>query len=351
VSVDRPVHTRRWVLCAATGLAAAALTGACRSRSAAPSADRRLRVMMNGGIYEEHARRLVVDPFEGDTGASVEVVPGSAAQIITRLTAERAAPSVDVVIVDELVMGGAIDEGLFDTIDPGNVPSLADLVPGALDSRGYGPRVHCHNLALGYNTKRLGVDPPARWADLWDARFKGLVVPGAVELTPGLLFLLEANAINGGTYDNLDPGFAALKRLAPNVRKYYRNIGEVRPLVAGENVIVAISSNMLQVEIAQGSPVAIVFPAEGCLASPAVAQVVRGTRDKALAERFIDFYLRPEAQLGWARDYNVSVFNTKANVPPDITARIADKTVYFDPVAVSRHRAAWVDRWMREIRG
>jgi hypothetical protein len=36
---------------------------------------RRLRVMMNGGIYEEHARRLVVGPFERDTGASVEVVP------------------------------------------------------------------------------------------------------------------------------------------------------------------------------------------------------------------------------------------------------------------------------------
>jgi len=351
VPVDRPVYTRRALLGAAAGLAAAALTGSCRSRSGSPPDRRLLRVMMNGGIYEEHARRLVVEPFERDTGASVELVPGSAAQIITRLTAERAAPSVDVVIVDELVMGGAIDEGLFDAIDPANVPSLADLAPDAIDRRGYGPRVHCHNLVLGYNTKLLGVDPPARWADLWDSRFKGLLVPGAVELTPGLLFLLEANTINGGDYDNLDPGFAALTRLAPNIRKYYRNIGEVRPMVAGENVIVAISSNMLQVEMTQGSPVAMVFPAEGCLASPAVAQVVRGTRDKALAERFVDFYLRPEAQLGWARDYNVSVFNTKANVPPDVIARIADRTVYFDAAAVSRHRAAWVDRWMREIRG
>jgi putative spermidine/putrescine transport system substrate-binding protein len=326
-------------------------TGACGPGKGSWPSARRLRVMLNGGIYEELARRLVIDPFERQTGVSVEVVPASAAQIVTRLMAERAAPSVDVVIIDQLVMGRAIEEGLFEKVDPGHVPHMKDLSPEAIDPRGYGPLVHCHNLALGYNTARLKVDPPSSWADLWHPRFKGLVVPGAIELTPGLLFLLEANALNGGSYERIDPGLEALKRLAPNVRKYYRNIGEVRPMVAGENVVVAISSNMLQAEIAQGSPVGMVFPAEGCLGSPAVAQIVRGTPVKELAERFIDGYLAPEAQLGWARDYNVSVFNTRAMVPDEVKARIADRTVFFDPEAVSRGRSAWVERWMREIRG
>ena len=307
--------------------------------------------MMNGGIYEELARRLVIDPFEQDTGASVDVVPASAAQMITRLMAERAAPSVDAVIVDQLVLGPAIEQGLFEKVDAANVPSMKDLAPEAIDPRGYGPAVHCHNMVLGYNAQLLGVDPPVSWADLWHSRFKGLVVPGAIELTPGLLFLLQANAVHGGSYDNMDPGFTALTRLAPNVRKYFHNIGEVRPMVAAENVIVAIGSNMVQAEIAQGSPVRQVFPAEGCPGSPSVAQIVRGTRNKDLAERFIDGYLRPEAQLGWARDYNVSVFNTRAAVTPETKARIADRTVFFDAVAVGRARSAWVDRWMREIRG
>lgn len=333
------------------GLALSVLGGACGPRDGMAPAARRLRVMLNGGIYEELARRLVIGPFERETGASVEVVPASAAQIVTRLMAERAAPSVDLVIVDQLVMGQAIEQGLFEKVDAANIPGMRDLAPEAVDPRGYGPLVHCHNLVLGYNTKLLAVDPPTSWADLWHPRFKGLVVPGAIELTPGLLFLLEANVLNGGSYDNVDPGFDALRRLAPNVRKYFRNIGEVRPMVANQNVVVAISSNMLQVEMAQGSPVGMVFPAEGCLASPAVAQIVRGTKVKDLAERFIGQYLRPEAQLGWARDYNVSVFNTKAQVPPEVQARIADKTTFFDAGAVSRGRAAWVDRWMREVRG
>lgn len=343
--------SRRRFLGAAGGAAVSALAGACGPATRSSAGARRLRVMLNGGIYEELARRLVIAPFERETGAAVEVVPGSAAQIVTRLLAERAAPSVDVVVIDQLVMGQAIEAGLFEQVSAGNVPSLRDLEPRALDPRGYGPVVHSHNLVLGYNTRKLGVAPPASWADLWHPRFKGLVVPGAIELTPGVLFLLEANALNGGTYANTDAGFAALQRLAPNVRKYFHNIGEVRPLVSQENVVVAISSNMLQVEIAQGSPVGMVFPAEGCLASPAVAQIVRGTTARDLAERFIDGYLRPEAQLGWARDYNVSVFNTKAAVPDEVRARIASSVVFFDAGEVSRGREAWVDRWMREIRG
>jgi putative spermidine/putrescine transport system substrate-binding protein len=305
--------------------------------------------MLNGGIYEELARRLVIAPFERDTGASVEVIPASAAQIVTRLMVEKAAPTVDAVIVDQLVMGSAIDDGVFDTLDRANVRNMNDLIPAAIDPRGFGPIVHSHNLVLGYNSGLLTVPPPTSWADLWDVRFKGLVVPGAIELTPGLLFLLQANAMNGGDYLHLDPGFNALKRL--NAQKYYHTIGEVPPLVAQQNVIVAISSNMLHAEMQQGSPVRMVFPSEGCLASPAVAQVVKGTKAKRLAETFIDYYLRPDAQLGWARDYNVSVFNRKAQVPDEVKARIADKTIFFDRAEVAKRRAGWVDRWMSEIRG
>src|SRR5262245_18023096 len=220
---------RRTFLEITSGAAVAAVAGACR-RSPGPSdGAARLRVMLNGGIYEELARRLVIDPIEKETGARVDVVPASAAQIITRLLAERASPSVDVVIVDQLVMGKAIDEGVFERIEPGNIPHMRDLTSEAIDARGFGPVVHSHNLVLGFNTKLLSIEPPKAWADLWDSRFKGLVVPGAIALTPGLLFLLQANSLNGGTYENVDPGFAALARLRPNVRKYFQSIGEVRP--------------------------------------------------------------------------------------------------------------------------
>jgi putative spermidine/putrescine transport system substrate-binding protein len=281
----------------------------------------------------------------------VEIVPGSAAEIVTRLRAERASPTVDVAVVDRLVVGTNLDASLFERIEPANVPNLAHLSQEALDPGGFGPVVHCHNLALGYNTSRLKVDPPRSWADLWQPRFRGLVVPAVIELTPGLLFLLQANALNGGTYEDVDPGFDALRRLKPNLRRFYRSIGEVRPMLNNENVVVAVSTNVLQSEIDRGNPVGVVLPEEGCLASPAVAQVVKGTQLKAAAERFVDFYLRPDVQRGWAQEYFVTVFNRNADLPAGVRARIGEQVVFFDADKVSRGREAWVDRWIREVRG
>lgn len=86
--------------------------------------------MLNGGIYEELARRLVVQPFERDTGGNVDIVPGSAAEMIARLRAEQAAPTIDVAIVDRLVVGANLDDSLFEIIDRSNIPNLQSLAGG-----------------------------------------------------------------------------------------------------------------------------------------------------------------------------------------------------------------------------
>ena len=305
---------------------------------------------MNGGYYEELARRHVIEPFQDEFGTRVQVVPATAAQILTRLLAERSSPAVDVVILDQMLAAKGIAEGLFEKIDPANVPNLADLAALAIDPEGYGPVVHSHSLSLGMNTDLLDVDPPESWADLWHPRFRDMVVPASIELTPGLLFLLQASFQNGGSYADMDPGFEALRALAPNIRKFYRGLGEVRPLLNNENVIVAVSSNVTQGEIDKGNPVGVVFPKEGSLASPAVAQVVRGTPVKELAERFIDVYLRPEVQFQWAKNFYLTVFNERVEIPDDLRSRIADKIIFFDAAEAARGREAWVERWVREIR-
>lgn len=75
--------------------------------------------------------------------------------------------------------------------------------------------VHSHSLSLGVNTELLDVAPPTSWADLWHPRFADMVCPGSIELTPGLLFLLQASFQNGGSYEDMEPGFQAIRELAP----------------------------------------------------------------------------------------------------------------------------------------
>lgn len=341
--------SRRSFIKTSAGAAASAWLGAC-SASHESGAAKRLTVMMNGGLYEELARRHVVEPFESEAGVRVNIVPGTAAQILTRLMAERSAPVVDLVILDQMLAAKGISEGLFEKIDPANIPNLADLAEEALDPSGFGPIVHSHFLSLGVNTALLDVDPPTSWADLWHPRFAGMVCPGSIELTPGVLFLVQASLQRRGSYQHMDPGFDAIRALKPNIRKFYRDIGEVRPLLDSENVVVAVSSNVTQGEVDKGNPVGVIFPEEGCLASPATAQVVKGTQVKELAERFIDTYLRPEVQFQWAKNFYLKVFNERVEIPDKLSSRIADKIVFFDAAAIAQQREAWVERWIREVR-
>jgi hypothetical protein len=55
---------RRTFLEITAGTAAAAVAGACRTSSQSDRASARLRAMLNGAIYEELARRLVIEPFD-----------------------------------------------------------------------------------------------------------------------------------------------------------------------------------------------------------------------------------------------------------------------------------------------
>jgi len=47
----------------------------------------------------------------------------------------------------------------------------------------------------------------------------------------------------------------------------------------------------------------------------------------------------------------VTVFNRKTRIPEGLQARIARKLVFFDALEVVKRREAWVDRWVREVRG
>ena len=345
---------RRSFLKGAMGLAALGALGVsplgCTTGVGQSSGPKTLKVMLNGGMYETVARKLVVEPFEKKYGVSVEITPGTSAEMVSRLKAEKASPTQDLIIVDDFPAAVLMGEGLVEKVNADNVPNLKDMAKEALDPNGYGPIVHSHATVVVYNKNLIKVKPPESWADLWKPEYKGMIVPPAINITQGVLFLLYAAQINGGGYDNIDPGFEAVKKLAPNVRKYWKAIGDVRPLF-DEDVFVITGINIWNDEASKGRPVGMVVPKEGGLAAPARAEIVKGTKAKDLAEKFINEYLSPESQAGWAREYAISVFNKKAVIPDDVKAKIAQKLIIFDATKIAERQGAWVERWMREIRG
>jgi putative spermidine/putrescine transport system substrate-binding protein len=333
--------------------ASAVLTGVGipTSSKRAKAASGTLDVMINGGDWEKLARKLVVAPFEKKYGVTVSITPGSSSQMLARLRAERQSPSQDVVVIDLGPAFMGIREGLFEKINSANIPNLKDLDEMAIDKEGYGPIVSSHSTGLGYNESLFKKPVPNSWMDLWNPIYKDSLLLSSITLTSGQLFLLEIAMLNGGSYENIDPGIQMIKKLKPNIRRFTANSAELRAALLGEDILGVCGPNLVA-EAAKnsGMPIKPVFPKEGNVLSPATCQIVKGTKKKEWAEKFINEYLSPESQLGWVVDYNVAVFNKKVKIPPEMGQRLPSKNVLYDYRKISSNLEGWVEKFTREIK-
>ncbi len=309
-----------------------------------------INLMMNGGAWLDMARKLVIDPFEKKYGVTVNVTPGSSQQMLTRLKAEKTNSSQDCVIIDLGPASVGYGEGVFEKINPENIPNMKDLDKIAIDKDGYGPIVSAHATGLAYNSEFMKKPIPKSWMDLWNPIYKDTIILNTVQNTSGLLFLLHVSMLNGGSYENIDPGIEMIKKLRPNIRRFVASNSEVHRAFHTEDIIAVCSPSIPIIEARNsGKPINPIFPEEGNVLSPATAQIVRGTKKRELAEKLINEWLNPEAQLGWAVEYNVNVFNKKVKLPADARKRLPSKTVLYDFVKISKNLEKWMEKFTREI--
>jgi putative spermidine/putrescine transport system substrate-binding protein len=340
--------TRRTFL---KGAAVSTVLGGIPMWSGKARAAETLNVMMNGGDYEKLARKLVAAPFEKKYGASVSVTPGSGAQILTRLRAEKQNPSQDFVVLDSGPAVLAIAEGLVEKINPGNVPNLKDLDPMALDKQGYGPIIHSHSIGLAYNANLMKKPLPQSWMDLWTPAYKDTILLVDITLTPGYFFLLQINMMNGGTYENIGPGIEMIKKLKPNIRRFVQNMAEVRSTLHSEDIIIPCGPNIpFEESKKDNQPISPIFPREGNVLSPATGQIIKGTRKKDLAEKFLNEYLSPSSQLGWSEEYDIANFNKKVKLPSEVAKRLPSKNILYDFTKIAANQEKWIEKFAREVK-
>lgn len=319
--------------------------------SGAAGAAESINVMMNGGAYEKLARKLAVEPFEKRYGVSVNITPGSGAQMLTRLRAEKQNPSQDVVILDLGPAVAGFREDLFEKINPANIPNLKDMEEIALSKQGYGPIVHSHSIGLAYNAQLVKKPVPASWMDLWNPVYQDSLLLVNITLTPGYLFLLHVAMLNNGSYENIDPGIEMIKKLRPNVRRFAQGIAELRSSLHSEDTITVCGPNIPFEEAKKsGQPIKGIFPKEGNVLSPATGQVVKGTKKKELAEKFVNEYLSPSSQLGWSVEYNIATFNKKVTLPPEMSDRLPTKNVLYDFERIADNLEKWIEKFTREVK-
>ncbi len=322
--------------------------------AASDAAAQELNVAIFGGSFADNVRACVAEPFQRATNTRVNFVLGNSVQNAARLRATRGRPDVDVAYMDLQVVVQAKAEGLLDQIDATRITNLPDIYPSAVDPDRRWIGFMYSATAIAYNPRELR-NPPQAWADLWSPSLRGKLAIGDISATSGQHFLIAAARLNGGTVENVEPGFRAIHELRPGVVTLYTQADQVVQLIERGDIAAAVwFADRVGAAARNGVPVAVVFPREGAIGILPTFAIPQGARSKALAEQYMDRALAPDAQRCFAERQYAGPTNRKVELPDDLAKLVpyresVDRLYFPPPELVAQNLPAWTDRWNREI--
>ena len=206
---------------------------------ALPASGEELVVATFGGTFVDNSKKCHAAAFEKATGATVKYVLGSSVQTMAKLRAAGARSELDVAYMDSQIVKQAKAEGLLQPLEPAKIADWNDVYDVSRDKDAHWVSMMFAGTIITYNTK-LVKEPPTSWADLWKPEFKGKLAIPDISGTSGQQFLMAAARLNGGSIENIDPGFEAIKKLKPNVQMMYTQPDQLIPLFERGDIAVAV---------------------------------------------------------------------------------------------------------------
>lgn len=308
------------------------------------------------GSWEEAHRAVLVPAFKKVTGQDVLLDPMLSVDQIAKVTAARNNPPIDVMLHDPGPALTAVAQGLVEPFPHAQSANYKDLIPEAQDPNG--PAMFFQVVGITYNPEKIKT-PPTSWADLFKPEYKGRVGITNLNSTLGTGFLVELARMHGGNEGNVEEGFKAIERLKPNLAAVAANPGVLAALFQQGQIDISPGNfNAIQLLKARGVPVEFVAPKEGAIAFRTQIEIVKNTPHKELAAKLIEVALSPEVQTRLMQaPYLVVPTNSKVKLDGEIArvlvkdvAEMKKKFVFQDWAKINEHRAAWIDRFNREIK-
>jgi putative spermidine/putrescine transport system substrate-binding protein len=334
-----------------------ALAAACAGPQDAPGDPKKL-VISGFGFASDRVEETVIKPFEQQTGIDVVMETGANADRLNKLRVNKNSPTVDVMLITDFFAAVGEQDGLFDRVDPAAVPNLSKVYDFAKNPDDFGPAYTYTLLGMVYRTD-LVTQPPSMDL-LTSPQYKGKVALPDTAITPGLPFLLALGEQYGSGPRDVDAAFRELGTMKPNVLKFFDRSTEVTSLLDRGEVVAAPGLDLFAVDLVQaGKPLAWQPFDKGRYLMTNRAEIVKGSKNKAGAEKFLNYLLSAQVQQGAAESFHDKPVNPDAKLP-DILAKVSG-TAANDPAAagfhpvdmlfVVAHNKEWTDRFMREVSG
>jgi len=247
----------------------------------------------------------VLKAFERETGIRVQAVYDTGATktvgLTNRLLAEKDHPQADVFWNSEVARTIVLKRA--GVLAPYSSPQAKDIPQAYKDPQGYWTGFGARARVILYNTAMVSeAEAPHSLFDLTQPRWRGKValgtpVLGTMATHHTALFLRLGD----------EQARAFFQALAANdVRIVVGNTAVRDAVSSGEVPVGIIDTSDAQEAIADGAPVAIIYPDQdglGTLVIPNSVALIAGAPHPENGRRFIDYLLRPETEksLAWSR--------------------------------------------------
>lgn len=336
-------------------IGAALLAGAAMSGSAL--AQKEIVLATWGGTWGKAITDKAIQPFEKETGIKVKVISGVSLANMQMVAAQRDNPQVDLIMVTVQDAVNAHNDGLLSSLDPKEIPNLANLPESGFRRDAAGKPMFAgmwvYPYGIAYRTDKI-TTPIKCWKDLWGPSLKNKVAVSSPKYMSGY-FLLMANKMAGGSEADIKPGIEHIKQMGANLLAVVDDsAAQQRMLAQGEIWAVPMLSSAALRVADQGVPAAFVIPCEGAPAGLDVVALVKKAPHEADAKKFIDFYISTATITAVTEELKITPVNTKATLSAEHAKHTVSKDDFarllsFSETAIIKDRAGWQDVWDREI--
>ncbi len=335
-------------------LAACAPQGTTTSPATAPAELQTLTVMTHDSFAVSED---VVKAFEGANNARVVFLQsGDAGAALNKVILTKDAPLADVLYgVDNTFLSRALEADIYESYAS---PALADI-PDAfkLDDSNRALPVDYGDVCINYDKvyfadKNLAV--PQSLEDLTKPEYTGLLVmENPATSSTGLAFLLATIAHYGDSFTDY---WQALKDNQLVVvdgweTAYYTNFSGSSGHGPQPMVVSYGTSPAAEVIFAEkpldDAPTASILRPDTCFRQIEFVGILKGTQQRALAEKFVDFMLSQQFQEDMPLQMFVYPVNPNAALPDEFVkySQAPERTATLSPQEIDANRDQWIQAW------
>lgn len=300
----------------------------------------------------------VVEAFEEANNADVVFLQsGDAGAVLNRAILTKDAPLADLLFgVDNTFLSRALEGDIFEAYESPVLGEIPDAFK--LDTSNRALPVDYGDVCINYDKAYFAdnnLAVPQSLEDLTKPEYEGLlVVENPATSSTGLAFLLATVAHFG---DDFTDYWQALKDNGLVVvdgweTAYYTNFSGSSGRGPQPLVVSYGSSPAAEVVFAENpivdAPTASITGPDACFRQVEFVGILKGTKNRALAEAFVDFMLSKPFQEDVPLQMFVYPVNPNAVLPEEFTkyAQAPEQAASLPPEEIAANRDAWIQAWI-----